>query len=83
LTSLKSIYQTIIDMLEKRAKDASTRMRGAKSPRTLPSPMEEALVETLLPWWSKLVHRIAVAEGGAGKMDKGEIHDVEDQRVSP
>jgi hypothetical protein len=47
------------------------------------APDEQMLVETLLPWWSKLVHRMAVAEEDAGKSkDSGETDNVEDQRVS-
>jgi hypothetical protein len=56
---------------------------GQKCPLTLRSPEEELLVKMLLPWWSKLVHRMVVVEGRAETTrDEGAIGNVEDQCIT-
>lgn len=54
-----------------------------KAPETIGLLTEQELVEALLPWWSKLVHRMVIAQVNTiESKDTGEVDDVEDQRVS-
>jgi hypothetical protein len=59
--------------------------KEAKAPmgQKLRSPEEEPLVKMLLPWWSKLVHRMVVVEGTAETTrDEGAIGNVKDQCIT-
>ena len=48
-----------------------------------PKPAEQVLVERLVPWWSKLVHRMVVAEEATGeRQEKRGVEHVEDKRIA-
>ena len=48
-----------------------------------PKPAEQVLVERLVPWWSKLVHRMVVAEEATGEREeKRGVEHVEDKRIA-
>jgi hypothetical protein len=47
------------------------------------APAEQLLVETLLPWWGKLVHRMVVSEEDLyGTKQSGGVEHDKDQRVA-
>ena len=72
-----------MDMVELEETESLYQEPNAKAKETVRSVDQQMLVETLLPWWSKLVHRMIVAEEVAeNPRREGEIDHVQDQRVS-
>ena len=83
MTRLNLLFKAIKDMLEIKEREDLRQKSNIMVLETRRAPAEQMLVETLLPWWSKLVLRIVVTKENVDESkDNGGVDNVKDQRVA-